>query len=143
MRVLAFVLLALAIPATALAAKARTTLPDVEDEVMCIQCGTVLNISQAPSANQERDVIRKLISQGKTKDQIKAALVDQYGPKVLAEPHQTPAWLIPLILALIAAATVTITVRRWRRIAEDKNAGPELDDDQRDRLDRDMASYEL
>ena len=39
-------------PAAALAATPRTSLPDVEDEVMCVECGTALDVSQSPVANR-------------------------------------------------------------------------------------------
>ena len=65
-------LLALASPA--LAAPPRASLPDIEDEVMCLECGTALNVSNSAVADQERDFIAELIAQGKTKAEIKAAL---------------------------------------------------------------------
>ena len=107
--------LVLALPATARAAPPRTTLPDVEDEVMCITCGTALNVSQAPSADRERAFIRRRIAEGLTKEQIKQRLVAEYGPKVLAEPHQQTSWLVPAILAVLAVLTVALTIRRQRR----------------------------
>jgi hypothetical protein len=58
--------LALGVAAPAFAATPRTTLPDVEDEVMCTQCGTALNISEAPSADRQRAFIRTLIAQGRS-----------------------------------------------------------------------------
>ena len=63
------------------AATPQATLPDVEDEVMCVACGTALNISQAPSADAEREFIRRRIAEGLTKDEIKDALVAEYGPE--------------------------------------------------------------
>jgi cytochrome c-type biogenesis protein CcmH/NrfF len=142
MRALAVIALVLALPAAALAATPKTTLPDVEDEVMCITCGTALNVSQAPSADRERAFIRRRIAEGLTKDQIKQRLVAEYGPKVLAEPHQETSWLVPAVLALLAVLTVALTVRRWRRTAELKPAA-DLDAEDNRRLDRDMAGYDL
>ena len=63
----------------------QASLPDIEDEVMCVECGTVLSVSTSPVAQQERAFIREQIAAGKDKAQIKAALVDQFGPGVLAE----------------------------------------------------------
>ena len=145
MRTLLAVLLLALTPATALAATPRTTLPDVEDEVMCVTCGTALNISQAPSADRERAFIRRRIQEGLGKDQIKRRLVAEYGPKVLAEPHQKTSWLVPAILALLAIAAVALTVRRWRRTAElgPQPAAARLPADQQSRLDRDMKAYDL
>jgi cytochrome c-type biogenesis protein CcmH len=143
-RALAVIAAVLAFPATALAAHPRTTLPDVEDEVMCITCGTALNVSQAPSADRERALIRRLIARGETKDQIKRAMVAQYGPKVLAEPHEEASWLIPVLLAILAAGTVALTVRRWRRTTQlEPLPTAELDAAEQARLDRDMAGYDL
>ena len=45
------------------AAEPQTTLPDVEDEVMCVECRTMLNISTAPVADQERAFIRARIAE--------------------------------------------------------------------------------
>jgi cytochrome c-type biogenesis protein CcmH len=59
------------------AAVPRASLPDIEDEVMCVECGTVLSVSNSPVAEQERAFIRQQIAQGRDKRQIKAALVDQ------------------------------------------------------------------
>ena len=112
--VLAFALLA---PATQ-AAPPRTSLPDVEDEVMCVECGTSLAVSDSPVADQERSVIRKLIAQGKTKAQIKAALVQEYGPEVLADPKRhgfgLALWMVPAAVVLLGAAAIFAALRRWR-----------------------------
>src|SRR3954452_18535510 len=115
---LALVLVLAALPSAQSAAQPRASLPDIEDEVMCVTCGTALNISQAPSADRERAFIRRRIAEGLTKAQVKRRLVAEYGPKVLAEPHQETSWLVPAILALLAVGTVSLTVRRWRRTAE-------------------------
>src|ERR687893_59132 len=114
-RAAALIALALALAG---AAEPRTTLPDVEDEVMCVECGTALNVSQAPVADQEREFIRERIAEGKTKDEIKAALVEEYGPDVLAEPpsegFNLTAWLVPAALAGAALLGVVALTRRWR-----------------------------
>ena len=85
-RLLLAALLALSVLAPLAGAVApRTTLNDVEDEVMCPTCGTPLNLAtDAPLANDERALIRRLIAQGYTKDEIKHRLVQEFGPNVLA-----------------------------------------------------------
>ena len=92
----------------------RTSLPDIEDEVMCVECGTVLSVSNSPVAQQERDFIRRQVAAGKTKDQIKAALVDEYGEDVIADPKTPWMWLVPVITALVAATGIGFAIRRWR-----------------------------
>ena len=144
--------LLLALAAPALAATPRTTLPDVEDEVMCTQCGTALNISEAPSADAERRLIRTLIEEGKTKDEIKAALVAEYGPRVLAVPSRggfdSAAWAVPVVLGLVALLGVGLAARRWRRargpepgadLAEER---PPLDPEDARRLDAELAAFD-
>ena len=131
------------------AASARPSLPDIEDEVMCISCGTALNVSGAPSADETRDQIRKMIDAGLTKDEIKDRLVEEYGRNVLATPpasgRDLTAYLVPGLLALLAAGAVALTVRRWRRVgATAPDAGTDdLDDEDARRLERDMAGYDL
>src|SRR5262249_13106423 len=128
---LASVFLALA-PAAAGAVQARTTLPDVEDEVMCTICGTLLAESESPQAARERAVIRKLIGQGKTKSQIEDALVAEYGPRVLATPSghgfDLLAWIVPILaIAAAAAALVYASLRLRRRGGDRDGPAPELD----------------
>src|SRR6185436_10170698 len=101
----------------ALAAPQAASLPDIEDEVMCVECGTVLSVSNSPVANQERAFIRQQITAGKDKQQIKDALVAEYGDHVLADPGTSgfnkTLWLVPIALALIAAAGIAFALRRW------------------------------
>jgi cytochrome c-type biogenesis protein CcmH/NrfF len=142
-RVLAALLLILGLTA---AVEPKTTLPDVEDEVMCVECRTALNVSTAPVADQEREFIRKRIAQGMTKDEIKAALVDAYGPDVLAEPQgdgfDLAAWLVPAALLALAAAVVVLLARRWRRTPSAAPAGPELDAADARRLDAELRAFD-
>ena len=49
----AAVALALGSATAARAATPRTTLPAVESEVMCVECGTPLSVSQSPVADQD------------------------------------------------------------------------------------------
>jgi cytochrome c-type biogenesis protein CcmH len=150
MRALLAALLALAVLSpVALAAAPRASLPDIEDEVMCLECGTALNVSNSAVADQERDFIAQLIAQGKTKQQVKAALVQEYGPRVLAEPSDDgfdlTAWLVPVLAALGALAVVLSTARRWRRARPSAAAAgdePALDPDDARRLDAELASFD-
>ena len=128
------------------AAQPKASLPDIEDEVMCVECKTALNISTAPVANQERAFIREKIAQGLTKDQIKKALVDAYGPDVLAEPEakgfDLSAWILPGLVVVGAALGVALVARRWRHTPEPRDAGPELDPEDARRLDSELAAFD-
>jgi cytochrome c-type biogenesis protein CcmH len=130
------------------AAEPKASLPDIEDEVMCVECRTALNVSTSPVANQERAFIREKIADGLTKSQIKAALVDAYGPDVLGEPEakgfDLTAWLVPGVLVALAASGVALLARRWRRgaAAAPEPLGPELDPADAKRLDADLATFD-
>lgn len=138
---------ALAQPAPA--QTARASLPDIEDEVMCTICGTLLEESQSPQADRERALIRRLIAEGETKDQIKDALVAQYGPRVLATPSghgfDLTAWIVPgLLIALAIAGLAVGAYRLTRRRGRPEPPSPApLDPRDEARLDRDLSSYDL
>ena len=69
-------------PLSAQTPEPQTTLPDVEDEVMCPVCGTTLELaSDSPQAIDEREQIRELIALGLTKEEIKDELVAEFGPE--------------------------------------------------------------
>lgn len=144
-------LLALALgPAAAIAAPApRTTLADVENEVMCTVCGVPLDLArEAPAAQRQRALIVALIAQGRTKAQIKHVMVATYGPEVLALPRDAgfdrAAYLVPIGVALAALAVLLAVVRRARRRrppAAAPAAAPLQAADAR-RLDEDLARFD-
>jgi cytochrome c-type biogenesis protein CcmH len=135
----------------AAAATPRTSVTDIEDEVMCVACGVPLDIAESPQATQERQYIRQLVAEGRTKDQIKNELVAQYGPRVLATPKDSgfglAAYLVPIALVLIALGAGAYFLPKWRakRSSEDEAAdrGPSLTDADARRLEEDLARYEV
>jgi cytochrome c-type biogenesis protein CcmH/NrfF len=129
----------------------QTTLPDVEDEVMCPVCGTTLELaSDSPQAIDERDQIRDLIAQGLTKEEIKDELVAEFGPEVLAEPStegfDLAAWLVPGLAVIAGAILAFFAVRRWRGNSPPPSgtSGTHAESaEDRERLDDDLKRYEL
>jgi cytochrome c-type biogenesis protein CcmH len=128
-------------------AQDRASLPDIEDEVMCVECGTVLSVSSSPVALQERAFIREQIAAGKDKAQIKAALVDEYGEEVLAQPEadgfNAALWVVPIVLVVLAAGGIGVAVARWRRNAGgetiEAELPPELSAEDTRRLDAELS----
>ena len=139
--------LLLALAAPALAQAPRASLPDIEDEVMCVECGTVLSVSTSPVANQERTFIREQIAAGKDKAQIKAALVDEYGEEILAQPKASgfnaALWIVPIVLVLLAAGGIGVAIKRWRANAGEPEVEaelpPELSTEDAQRLDAELS----
>jgi len=148
MRLALAALLALALLGPAAATAAPPSLTDIEDEVMCLECGTALNVSNSAVADQEREFIAALIAQGKSKQEVKDALVAEYGPRVLAEPSdggfELTAWLVPLLAGAMALALVALTARRWRRVrpAAGNRGDLALAPDDEQRLDAELAAFD-
>ena len=123
--------LALALTASAPAAGAasaphRTSLPQIERQVMCVTCKIPLNVAESPQADRERAFIQSLIDRGQDEAQIKRALVDQYGASVLGLPSDhgfdLTAYLVPLAAVLALLATLLVLLPRWRRRAREQAA---------------------
>lgn len=105
----------------------QASLPQLEDEVMCPICGTLLGLSRAPAAERQRVFMRRLIRQGKNEEEIKAALVAEYGPQVLALPDDetTNFWVyvVPVAGLILGAIVALWAVLSWRRGRDDDAAG--------------------
>ena len=147
----AVLLAAFAIPTAAIAADCpKTTLGDIEDEVMCSICKTPLCLAaEAPQAQRERAYIESLIADCRSKDQIKRALVAQFGSSVLALPGDagddngigdTLVYLIPAAALLLAIAGIAFALTRWRRRPRGNAAAVSND---AARVDLDMERYDL
>lgn len=128
----------------------QTTLADIEDEVMCPICGTLLELANSPQAEREKAFIAKLVAAGESKSEIKDELVAQYGRRVLALPDESgfdlSAYLVPIVALLIAAIALAIGVVRWRKrgASHDSAAvqtGPQGEDARR--LEEDLSRYDL
>jgi cytochrome c-type biogenesis protein CcmH len=148
--VLPLLLLLALLPGVALAAP-RASLPDIEDEVMCPVCGVPLQLAESPQAERERAFIRDLIARGATKQEVKDALVREYGRGVLSTPDDNgfdlAAWLVPIGGVLLALAGLGFAVPRWRRSANTAAAAREesatpLSPAETARLDADLAQYD-
>jgi cytochrome c-type biogenesis protein CcmH/NrfF len=150
------VLLVVAGPATAAAAAAatcpKTSLPDIEDEVMCLQCGVPLAVAEeAPSAKRERAFIQQQVDACRSKQEIKDQLVAQFGDRILTEPQQRSAWLVPAVAFALGALAVAAAAWRWRNKRRG-DRGPDpgapaaaapLAPSDAARLDADLDRYDL
>jgi cytochrome c-type biogenesis protein CcmH/NrfF len=142
-------LAALAMLAPAAAAEQRASLIEIEKQVMCPVCGTLLQLAESPQAQREKAFIRRLVAAGKTEAQIKDALVAEYGNEVLALPKGSgfslSAYVVPIVAFIVAAIALTIGVLRWRRSGGGGGAAP-IDSpkgEDAERLDADLARYDL
>lgn len=144
-------LIALALSPTAgLAGTAKVNISDIEGEVMCPVCGTLLELADSPQARREKAFVARMIDAGRTKAEIKDALVAQYGRSVLALPEGSgfdlSAYLVPVIAFVLAAAALAAGVWRWRRGSGNGSKPPPPDrprGEDAERLDADIARYDL
>lgn len=147
-------LTALLLPTVSAAAEApsslRTTLNEIEEEVMCPVCGTLLGLAESPQATREKAFVEKLVKEGKTKSEIKDELVAQYGDAVLAEPNGSgfsiSAYVVPIVAFIVALLLLAVAVWKWRRSSGAGDGlpaveGPSAEDSRR--LDEDLGRYDL
>ena len=156
-RGLAFLALLAALVAAApvAASEEHPTLAELEQELICPTCHSLLALSDAPVADRMRAFIRARIAAGDTKSEIKDQLVAQFGESVLAAPPKSGfnllAWALPLAAAAVAVALLALALRRWsrKRVVEEPppgepsaNGRPGLDPDLERRLDEELARFD-
>ena len=145
-------LLAVGIAALALAGSAAGAGPpvqaDLEAEIVCPTCKTTLDQSSSPIATRMKSYIRERIVAGDTAAEIKAQLVDQFGPDVLAEPPKSGfdllAWLLPLGALAIGVVVVGALAWTWSRRRESvvEPGADALDPELEQRVDDELARFE-
>lgn len=157
--VIVIVALAVALGAAtpSLASETRPTLAELENEVYCPTCKSLLSLSNAPIAQRMRQFISQQIAAGATESEIKAALVDQFGEAVLAAPPKEGfnllAWVLPFVGIVLAGGVIAFLVVRWTRAGRGGGAGPPgdpaangrpgaLDPELERRLDEELARFD-
>jgi cytochrome c-type biogenesis protein CcmH len=132
------------------AAAAGATPPnaaDLEAELVCPVCETTLDQSNAPAAERMKTFIRARIAAGDSAQQIKDALVAEFGPSVLARPPEGGfgllAWLLPLAAVLVGAVVLGLLVRSWTRQRVSTGEGEAPLDPELERLvDDELARFD-
>ena len=134
------------------AAAPQTSLSEVSSEVMCPVCGTLLELAESPQALREKAFISRLVEEGKSKEQIKDALVAEYGTEVLALPQDSgfdlSAYVVPIVAFAIAVVALLFGVLKWRRAGRRSEPAPRSQpegpsDEDAERLEADLARYDL
>ena len=146
MKLLACIVLALALAPAALASERHPTLSELEGEVMCPICNTTLDQSSSPAASQIEAFISRRIAAGDTKSEIKDRLVAEYGSQILAAPPKKGfdllAWLLPIGGALAGAAFLGLLAWRWSRVREPAPRAARLDPALERRVDEELARFD-
>jgi cytochrome c-type biogenesis protein CcmH len=119
---------------------------DLEAELVCPTCKTTLDQSNAPVAQRMKQFIRERIAAGDSEEEIKSALVAQFGEKVLANPARSGfgllAWMLPLAAVAAGALGVGLLVRSWSRRRDAAPGDEPLSPDLERRVDEELARFD-
>jgi cytochrome c-type biogenesis protein CcmH len=122
------------------------TLADLEGEVMCPVCNTTLDQSDSAIARRMKADISRRIEAGQSKQEIKDALVAEFGKKVLAAPPKEGfdllAWLLPLVGLIGGALVLGLLAWRWSRGREPRPPAPALSPALERRVDEELARFD-
>jgi cytochrome c-type biogenesis protein CcmH len=146
-KAVAVLVAALVLAAPALASEQHPTLAELEPQVMCLVCHTTIDQSDSPFSRRMKVFIEQRIAAGDTESQIKARLVAQFGPGILAAPPKKGfnllVWVLPPVGIVLAAVVLGALAVRWSRSralepAEDAALDPELERE----LDEELARFD-
>jgi cytochrome c-type biogenesis protein CcmH/NrfF len=90
----------------------------IGDSVMCPACsGESVTNSQAPAAVNIRRQIKARVDQGQSDQQIRDALADAFGKRVILNPPKSGiaglVWVLPVAALVAALAGLVVAFRRW------------------------------
>ena len=120
---LALVLVLLMFTASATKLSAQSADDDMEREaqaidkmIMCPVCpAETIDQAQVEISFQMRAVIREMLAEGKTREEILDYFVDRYGPDILAAPPKSGvnllAWILPVVGVAAGLAGLFLVIR--------------------------------
>lgn len=87
-------------------------------EIACPVCGgQSVAQSNAPAAQNIRNSIAQMVDAGRTDDEIRTYLAQQFGEATLMRPKgeglSTLVWAVPVIVAVVAVSGLVVVFRRW------------------------------
>lgn len=143
-------------PAQAASPGAKTTFSEVAGALMSPVCpGKLLHDCPSSEGAQLRELVRRKIFAGESKEQIVRYFVEVYGrdvlPKPPAEGFYLTAWLLPFGGVLAGFGVVFVLVRSWTKRPDDDGHSEETgevpqdaasDDPLENRLQRELGDFE-
>jgi len=89
----------------------------IAKQLYCPVCeSTPLDVCPTEACRQWRDVIRTMLSEGRSEAEIKQHFVEQYGVRVLNEPpNRLVSYLIPGIAILLGAFILLRGFQSWKK----------------------------
>lgn len=107
----------------------------IAKQLYCPVCeSTPLDVCPTEACRQWRDLIRTMLAEGKSEEEIKQYFVTQYGARVLAEPpNRLVTYLVPAAAILLGAFLLFRGFQMWMKpsvVEEAADAEPEAKVDQ-------------
>ena len=98
--------------------------------LMCPVCqGQSVGESNSNLANDMRDIIRKQLEQGKSKEEILAYFVNRYGDSILATPPPKGInwvlWLLPAVGIIVGGIGITLFLFKAQKDEKKENYSPD------------------
>ncbi len=132
-------------PATGLA----LTESEVAEALICYACpGEPLTADRCSGGDQMRAAIRRMIAEGKTKQEILDYFVAQFGEEILTVPPKRGfnlvAYVGPFVGFAAGAVVAVLVIRRWGRAGHKGRDGgdtgpPPVDEAARSRVEEELA----
>ncbi len=118
-------------------------------QLYCPVCeNTPLDVCPTPACHDWRELIRQMLAEGKTADQIKQYFVDHYGARVLSEPPVAGfnwlVYIVPPLAFLVGVFLLFQAFRLWKRqrqegpLARDSEPAEVVDDGYVTRLEEEL-----
>ena len=117
----------------------------IASELRCVVCQN-LSVADSPSdlAKEMRNLVRELVQQGKTREEIDAYFVSRYGEFVLLSPPKRGfnllVWGLPFLAIAVGGGVVYLVVRRWTEQAPVSR--PAVDQAYAERVQRELRDRE-
>jgi cytochrome c-type biogenesis protein CcmH len=120
------------IPTMAVFAQQSTPSDDevnaIARQLYCPVCeNTPLDVCPTTACHQWRELIRQMLSEGKTEAEIKQYFVDYYGARVLSEPPRTGIYLlvyvVPPVAFLVGVYLLFRAFQTWKKISKEPISG--------------------
>jgi len=116
---------------------------DISEELMCPVCrGQTVAESNSPLANDFREIIRKKVESGESKEEILNYFIGRYGESVLASPPakgiRLIVWITPLLAILIGFFVLTKFIKSKNLKTSDENSFDESNDNYLKKVDKEI-----
>lgn len=121
---------------------------EISKELMCPVCrGQTVAESNSALANDFREIIRKKLEAGESKEQILNYFIERYGESVLASPPargiRLIVWITPLLAIIIGFFILSKFIKSKNITSENKEQMPEGKDDYLKKVDNEINKLEL